>query len=87
MDCKRDFYYFRMEKLDISKQRVPESKRGTSAASCRQPKSGRGVRQQPQENVQQPTLTTGEKIRQWLNTFFRCISACVNVVELVTEFC
>ena len=44
-------------------------------------------RPQPQENVQQPTLTSGEKIRQWLNTLFRCVSAIVDVVELVMEYC
>ena len=57
---------------------------------CRQPKTGRErtrPRPQPQENVQQPTLTTGEKIRQWLNTLFRCVSAIVDVVELVMEYC
>ena len=55
-----------------------------------QPNTGRErtrPRPQPQENVQQPTLTTGEKIRQWLNTLFRCVSAIVDIVELVMEHC
>ena len=83
------FYYsFRMAKSDFCKPRVLESKQGTSAENCRQPKNGPGrTRPQPQENVQQPTLTTGEKIRQWLNTLFRCVSAIVDVVELVMEYC
>ena len=82
--------WVRMAKSDFSKPRVLESKQRTSAEKCRQPKTGRECarpRPQPQENVQQPTLTTGEKIRQWLNTLFRCVSAIVDVVELVMEYC
>ena len=75
---------------DFSKPRVLESNQGTSVEKCRQAKTGRErtrPRPQPQENVQQPTLTTGEKIRQWLNTLFRCVSAIVDIVELVMEHC
>ena len=91
IDFRCNFYYcFRMAKSDFSKLKVLESNQRTSVEKCRQPKTGRErtrPRPQPQENVQQPTLTTGEKIRQWLNTLFRCVSAIVDVVELVMEHC
>ena len=70
---------------------LQEAETATQDVGQSQPPQAIGLSVVPPNNgglqlmVQRP-LSTGERIRQWANTIFRCVNACTNVADFVDDY-